>query len=185
VPGASELTIEEVADLWRLVFGPRHLGVDTTEHMLITAEAALTPKTHRERSCQLAFEEYYYSHTHTPPMQATTSLFGLTQWLWLWGCGHHRFGVAGYYVGVSAVLGLYAAGRTTGLVVDCGHHSTTLVPTYEGRRTTLRVSSSAFASLHFATLRYSLTNIAHIRLRLVSCDRKAALRRDRHHQEAH
>ncbi|ELR20609.1 actin subfamily protein [Acanthamoeba castellanii str. Neff] len=67
--------------------------------MLITAEAALAPKIHRERCCQLAFEE---------------------------------FGVAGYYVGTSAVLSLYAAGRTTGIVVDCGHHSTTLAPIYEG-----------------------------------------------------
>ncbi|ELR14501.1 actin subfamily protein [Acanthamoeba castellanii str. Neff] len=96
---SSELAIEEVADLWRLVFGPQHLCVDTTEHMLITAEAALAPKIHRERCCQLAFEE---------------------------------FGVAGYYVGTSAVLSLYAAGRTTGIVVDCGHHSTTLAPIYEG-----------------------------------------------------
>ncbi len=56
------------------------------------------------------------------------------------------------YVAIQAVLSLYAAGRTTGIVVDCGHHSTTLVPTYEGRGGLLCVCQVAHAP------RYSLTN---------------------------
>lgn len=36
------------------------------------------------------------------------------------------------YIGNSAVLSLYAAGRTTGCVIESGHTSTNVVPVYEG-----------------------------------------------------
>ncbi|KAE8359494.1 actin family [Aspergillus caelatus] len=42
------------------------------------------------------------------------------------------FHVPAYYLGINAVLALYATGRTTGLSVDCGHGSTDFVPVYEG-----------------------------------------------------
>ncbi len=36
------------------------------------------------------------------------------------------------YIGNTAVLSLYASGRTTGCVVECGHTSTHVVPVFEG-----------------------------------------------------
>ena len=42
------------------------------------------------------------------------------------------FNVPSMYVGLQAVLSLYAAGRTTGLVVDCGDGVSHTLPVYEG-----------------------------------------------------
>ncbi|KAE8326505.1 actin-1 [Aspergillus sergii] len=42
------------------------------------------------------------------------------------------FQVPAYFIGIDAVLALYASGYTTGLSVDCGHGSTNFVPVYEG-----------------------------------------------------
>ena len=42
------------------------------------------------------------------------------------------FGVPALYVANEAVLQLYALGRTTGVVLDCGHHSASAVPVHEG-----------------------------------------------------
>eukprot|EP01127_Copromyxa_protea_P018631 TRINITY_DN5905_c0_g1_i1.p1 TRINITY_DN5905_c0_g1~~TRINITY_DN5905_c0_g1_i1.p1 ORF type:complete len:1833 (+),score=344.13 TRINITY_DN5905_c0_g1_i1:770-5500(+) len=42
------------------------------------------------------------------------------------------FNVPATYVGISSVLSLYASGRTSGVVVDCGSGTSTVVPVYEG-----------------------------------------------------
>lgn len=42
------------------------------------------------------------------------------------------FNFPAMYVGIQAVLSLYASGRTTGIVLDCGHGVTHSVPIYEG-----------------------------------------------------
>merc|ERR1719270_1738258 len=42
------------------------------------------------------------------------------------------FNVPGMYVSIQAVLSLYASGRTTGIVLDCGDGVSHTVPIYEG-----------------------------------------------------
>ena len=44
-----------------------------------------------------------------------------------------KFGVPAFALGHQAVLSLFAAGKTTGLVVDCGHSVTNIVPVKDGR----------------------------------------------------
>ena len=43
-----------------------------------------------------------------------------------------KYKVAGLYFSLQPVLSLYAQGRTTGLVLDVGHHLMQAVPVYEG-----------------------------------------------------
>merc|ERR1712115_105539 len=42
------------------------------------------------------------------------------------------FNVPAMYMGIQAVLSLYASGRTTGIVLDCGDGVSHTVPIYEG-----------------------------------------------------
>src|SRR2546430_16673974 len=42
------------------------------------------------------------------------------------------FSCPAFFSSVTAPLGLYASGRTTGLVIDSGHYATNVVPVYEG-----------------------------------------------------
>ena len=43
-----------------------------------------------------------------------------------------KLNVPGCYIAYDSVLALYACGRMTGMVVDCGHSFTHIVPMYEG-----------------------------------------------------
>lgn len=43
-----------------------------------------------------------------------------------------RFQLPNFYIASQPLLAMYAAGRTTGVVVDCGHHLTHVVPLVEG-----------------------------------------------------
>lgn len=43
-----------------------------------------------------------------------------------------KYSVPSMYMNVQAVLGLYASGRTSGLVLDSGYSATDIVPVYEG-----------------------------------------------------
>merc|ERR1719343_907720 len=43
-----------------------------------------------------------------------------------------EFQVPAMYVAVGAVLSLYASKRNSGIVLDCGHTSSRVVPIYEG-----------------------------------------------------
>eukprot|EP01084_Bolivina_argentea_P188517 324511_1 len=43
-----------------------------------------------------------------------------------------KFNIAGIYVSQQSILGLYATGRTTGIVIDSGYEQTQIVPAYEG-----------------------------------------------------
>ena len=45
-----------------------------------------------------------------------------------------NFHVPAMYVGIQAVLSLYASGRTTGIVMDSGDGVTHTVPIFEGER---------------------------------------------------
>ena len=43
------------------------------------------------------------------------------------------FNAPAFYVGIQAVLSLYASGRTTGIVLDSGDGVSHVVPIYEGK----------------------------------------------------
>lgn len=43
-----------------------------------------------------------------------------------------KFNIPGLFIGVSSILGIYSAGRTTGVVLDSGENISNFVPVYEG-----------------------------------------------------
>lgn len=65
-----------------------------------------------------------------------------------------RFGIEGAFVQDSAVLSLYAMGRLTGSVVDCGHTKIDIAPVYEGLLRTQGIRRLPFGGMN-------LTNALH------------------------
>ena len=57
------------------------------------------------------------------------------------------FQVQKMYVANQAVMSLYAAGRTTGLVVDAGDGVTSIVPVFEGFTVSFAVEKMEIAGL--------------------------------------
>lgn len=55
------------------------------------------------------------------------------------------FNVPALYISMQAVLSLYATGRTTGVVLDCGDGVTHAVPIYEGYALPLSIMRSDIA----------------------------------------
>jgi actin beta/gamma 1 len=90
---------DNMEHIWKYIFSKDVLDVNSQDHPILLSEAPLTPKLHRERLCQIMFEQY---------------------------------NVPGLYIASSPVLGLYSAGRITGVVLDVGHRTTNVVPLIEG-----------------------------------------------------
>lgn len=59
-------------------------------------------------------------------------LFSFDQQVALCELCFEDFGVEGFYIGDQSTLALYATGRTSGLVLDSGHISTSATPGFEG-----------------------------------------------------
>ncbi|GFE55144.1 actin II [Babesia ovis] len=84
--------------LWMHAF-KNELNVSQMEHPVLLSEPPLNPKMHREKVCQLMFE---------------------------------NFNVPGLYMSPTSLLGLYGAGKTTGLAVDIGEGVAHAVPINDG-----------------------------------------------------
>ncbi|CAI9735239.1 Hypothetical predicted protein [Octopus vulgaris] len=56
-----------------------------------------------------------------------------------------KFNIPGMYLGIQSVLSLYASGRTTGIVIECGHGTTHIVPIYDGYTLAQAVTRLDFA----------------------------------------
>jgi actin len=51
-----------------------------------------------------------------------------------------NFSTPAMYIAIPGVLCLYAAGRTTGIVLDSGDGVSQIVPTYEGKLCTVSIN---------------------------------------------
>eukprot|EP00127_Corallochytrium_limacisporum_P004861 Clim_evm5s191 gene=Clim_evmTU5s191 len=88
---------DDMETIWQYAF--EELAVSSDNHTLLVTEAALNPRSHREKMAEVFFES---------------------------------FNVPALHFALPAVLSLYATGRTTGLVLDCGEGATQCVPVYDG-----------------------------------------------------
>jgi len=89
---------DDMQTLWQHTF-QNELRIDSSEYSVMLTEAALNPKSNRERS--------------------VTSLF-------------ETFDVPSLSMVVCPIVSLFASGRTTGIVLECGDGVTHTAPIYEG-----------------------------------------------------
>ena len=74
---------------------------------------------------RVAPEEHPIFYTE-PPINPKSNRERMTQVMF------ETFDAPAFYVSHQATLSLYASGRTTGIVVDCGGGVTQIIPVYEG-----------------------------------------------------
>eukprot|EP00756_Hemistasia_phaeocysticola_P025978 Hpha_TRINITY_DN16035_c2_g4::TRINITY_DN16035_c2_g4_i1::g.120374::m.120374/K05692/ACTB_G1; actin beta/gamma 1 len=91
------------------------LRIAPDQHAFLVTESALSPRDHRRAR------------------ERTTELF------------FEGFAAEGLYLAVNSVLSLYAAGLTTGIVVDSGRDLSMAVPVHEGYALTRQITTSPIA----------------------------------------
>ena len=68
------------------------------------------------------------------------------------------FDVPGFYLANQATLAVIASGKTTGLVVGCGHSSTCAIPVFEGSAIPHSTQKNEFAGEQLSNFMKHLVN---------------------------
>lgn len=89
----------------------------STEHPLLLSEKPWNPRENREKTIQLVFEKCI------PSVQPSAHMTNTLSW---------SVNVPAFTFATDASLTMFAAGKTTGLSVNCGHDATSVTPVYEG-----------------------------------------------------
>ena len=70
-----------------------------------------------------------------------------------------KFGVAGFFLHTPAVLGLYSLGRVSGMVLDCGHSKTNIMPVYGTFRLFIVTCTHIYVSLVYGSFHSSVAAV--------------------------